>query len=467
MKHFAKLICAILAVVMVLSLGGCNSAVTPGNKSTASKETHWEAPAEIFNSDANDKEENGLSFDEPTEDNPVQVEKASLYKSIQKYSSDGILRQEIECNFDKDSSTLTCITVGSGEKYILTFDKNGGIAEEKSINSSGSPISWVVYDKVGNRITDLTYNKDGTIYMGYQSELDENGNLVKTINQSSDGSYWIYEYDSRGNESKSSLYDKDGIINKYILYSYEYDQKGNIIVELLNYSDGGSLRHEYEYDSNGNRTKDTSYDNDGQLKSWYDYAYDSYGNRIRSSEYRVQNGQVEPGLTYTYEYNSNAVRIKDAAYRSDGTLNYENEYSDNGTILRMRYYDDAGNISSSYEYEYNEKGQIERVLSCSNGEIIYSATYEYGYDMSGNIIAITCTDDISRTKELVEFYYDNDWNLTKSKNTNANGNYVITEYQTVDFEKKDDQKRPKTTSYYNQLTEYDIPVDTSTDIMWD
>ena len=86
---------------------------------------------------------------------------------------------------------------------------------------------------------------------------------------------------------------------------------------------------EYEYNEDGKRIKDSTYESDGTLRS------------------------------YTLsEYDTNGDIAKETGYRADGTVSSISEYMENYTIAKESYYNEKGQLDSywEYEYEYDKNG---------------------------------------------------------------------------------------------------------------
>ena len=68
-----------------------------------------------------------------------------------------------------------------------------------------------------------------------RADGENNGAREETI-YNGDGSYWIYEYDENGNKIKEIYYSADGTITTHM--AYEYDANGNVIKSTIFNTDG-------------------------------------------------------------------------------------------------------------------------------------------------------------------------------------------------------------------------------------
>lgn len=125
------------------------------------------------------------------------------------------------------------------------------------------------------------YNKDG---------LCDKVEIYNTNNKLI--GYATHEYDSNNREIRHSLYQGKELIE----YSeYKYNEQG-FISEITEYVDDEfSSRTTYEYDKNGNLTKEAVFYDESETPSRYTlYEYDKFGNETKESKY------VDGELDYEY-----------------------------------------------------------------------------------------------------------------------------------------------------------------------
>ena len=273
-------------------------------------------------------------------------------------------------------------------------------------------------------------------------EFDANGNMTYSKQHSAE---YEYVYDDEGNIIKSNTYD---ILNDWeFIGAYEYDDFGNVISYTVDSTDGenwlkGTIK--YEYDNNNRIIK----------KNGFDYTYDDNGNvivygHIDEIYYEPMQTTYNVGTEYTYEYDDNGNIIGEKYYYSDTlfpstsscyTYQYDNEgrltqrSSDYGAIFTYAY-DERGNLSKyeekypngtvssySYENEYDEDGDIIKSIK-SQGTNVYDITYEYYEDETKKVEIPT---DYFATYENNYFYKNADGNITCLDN---NGNPVINDFK--------------------------------------
>ncbi|MBR1976848.1 hypothetical protein IKA15_01050 [bacterium] len=165
-----------------------------------------------------------------------------------------------------------------GNRIITEYDENGNVAKEsKDINNDGTIETVKTYEyndqgqmtkKSVDYLGDEDGKADGKPEYTEEYEYDDAGNLTKTTNKDENGettSVQTSTYDANGNQV-TRLFDRDadGVKNgadEY--YEYSYNDQGQMTEIKYDGSDG-KWNTTYEYDENGNKVKELiDYDLDG------------------------------------------------------------------------------------------------------------------------------------------------------------------------------------------------------------
>ncbi len=269
---------------------------------------------------------------------------------------------------------LSASTDGNTSTIQYGYDALGNIAA-KSQNSEYD-IGYT-YSSIGN-ITQITMPSERTQSYTYTANGDldtivTDGNTfdydyydtgyVKSITYP-EGLKTVYEYDNINRVTRLTTAKNGTTINTF---EYEYDNNGNTTKEICNgaattyfydsldrlisvtYSDGSSVA--YEYDALNNRTKET-YSN-GDVK---DYVYDE--------KYQLKEIKLNGEVTDTFTYNQTGAVVT----HSNKTFTYD-EWD------RMSGYSDGTN---TYTYKYDANG----IRTQKNDK-------QYIIDINNNVVAET------------------------------------------------------------------------------
>lgn len=173
--------------------------------------------------------------------------------------------------------------------HEFIYNNMGRKIAVRSYFSTGTQSNEVIleYDQNGNELVDYRYSADDGIVFRAENVWDEQGNCVKTLLYDTNGvltEYYIYTYNQRREQIKDERYSADGELEYYRLH--EYDSRGNCskISEFL-YDDtpwGYSL---YTYDQENRLIQYQWYDPGGELQGSTEYRYDEEGNRIGMETY--------------------------------------------------------------------------------------------------------------------------------------------------------------------------------------
>ena len=177
------------------------------------------------------------------------------------------------------------------------------------------------YDSYGTLVFFSNSSPDQVYYKEYKCEYDENGNLIKWQENTSDDTFCEFEYDNNGNPTCITEYDSGKILTQ-IKNEYEvgtntllkcnrldynvasYQNNGYIEDKLsMEYYPNGTIKH-IEYMSDilaGNigvvNAEEGAQISDRRVQEFY-YEYDSYGFKLSEKQY--YNGESDRNIEYQY-----------------------------------------------------------------------------------------------------------------------------------------------------------------------
>lgn len=238
--------------------------------------------------------------------------KKLVSKQINKNGT-GEVTQTSEYEYDSKGRVSVVKNVfNNGTNYIYTsYDENGYESESITKNENGAILSHhqFEHDEYGYMYKWRVLNENGSVKNEnvYDVERDEQGRLLK-VYANGELSHW-YSYDEAGNATERmqnvdsyNIYDKDGKTlesgsgDYKMIYTYEnglikeinsqnsetvyksvFEYDGELLLSQTNYENGNiTLQYLYEYDEEGNRTKQTMQNALGIASSIVEYYYDEY-----------------------------------------------------------------------------------------------------------------------------------------------------------------------------------------------
>lgn len=262
----------------------------------------------------------------------------------------------------------------------------------------------------GSKTVDATNDKAQS---SESKEVVEKSLLKKCTSYDSYGmqSYDEYEYDSQGNKIKETRYKPDGSV----LECREYNSYGNIIKWTLS---NKITEWEYEYDNQGNKIKECVKDTEGNMQEGYKYKYDSHGNMTEATIFRKDWSDPDPiTREYVYEYDSQGNMKKKTYYNGSGSVDYIEEYDSHGNLIKRTEED------SVYEYEYDSHNNKIKETDYYKGSMASFAEYEYdSYGNPKKMIRYHSDGSVESTDEF-EIEYDAKGNKIKETEYSGFGTY--------------------------------------------
>jgi hypothetical protein len=252
--------------------------------------------------------------------------------------------------------------------WFYSYDKQGrlikDVRESPDFDSDGSPDYRTV--------TDYTYNSDGDMTKSYQTFYSfgvlEPDYILTT-----------WEYDERGNVIHRET--DDTVNMDYVLtWDYEYDRKDRLVKEIhhdeFDHGEDGRLVTKYIYNRGGELIREdagilsVSDWDESELRPAVLYAYDRYGNQIEK-EVLASYGDVSEKLAfYQWDYDKkDRVVSERVSTDTDEVPGYDTEdlklfdYNRKGDLVREIH--DFGN-DGAYEFEYSKAPVSEDAFPPSN-----------------------------------------------------------------------------------------------------
>lgn len=250
----------------------------------------------IYYYSKNDKGESRIVI--PYKKDGSEGTKYDVVKIISEFDDRG--NQILKARYDKDGKLKGNDEYGIA-KFVDQYDQNGKLilsetydAEDKLIGGEfGIAKNVYKYDTNGRLISKETFDAEGNL-------KENNYNTARSI----------FKYDAKGNEIEMSL----------------YTANGKLIPHFIN------ARTTYEYDDNANKTKEIGYKENGEIGYRTEFIFDnknllkevtSYNSEEKLLAFNLNNN--EPKKKYQYDNQGN--KIVEETYNEDANLMAKSEYS--------------------------------------------------------------------------------------------------------------------------------------------
>ena len=225
--------------------------------------------------------------------------------------------------------------------------------------------------------------------------FDDSGNVVKRIIDNH-----IYEYRYEGELLMCvTSYDDQG--NKKSYDEYSYNDAGKVLSLTSYYSDEVSSQSLFEYDDK-NQLISRSDDDPmmGYITTYYQY--DDKGQLISSHS----NSREMPAMGKNFTYDDKGRVISRTDYMEFFDLcTMEMEYDDNDNVISMRYIMDEANSSMTY-YTYDEHNNLTSIKGYNfEGNVDKDIRYEYRYDEHNNAVEIVEYNNVTIRVTTYEITY--------------------------------------------------------------
>lgn len=317
--------------------------------------------------------------------------------------------------------------------YELVFRETGYYRLYE--NGKKTYLKKMTYDDAGNCLTETEFEEDGkTVKSFIESEYDEENREIKRTEYNENRSITLqvsrkYDSDGRMTESVENIrryYDDGDLINSRTEQNlYRYDGRGQkrkqeTTVTGSIYSNMEQYSFVSEWDEEGRPL--TEGIKEGEEYILYRYQYDAFGNMV-VKEYRTAAfDEAEYYVLEKAEYSADGKRMIRLVEYYDPELYPEDWkrclFDENGNLVRMTEYKD-GEKTKETEYLYDSEGRVLSTVTDSGEsklEIVYT------YDTAGNLLKTVTTED---GKVIMETVVTNGEEHTKGYEYTENGERYI------------------------------------------
>ena len=236
---------------------------------------------------------------------------------------------------------------------VTKYNAKGNITEVAKYNAEGKVISLVVYqyDNNDNRVN---YER----YDGNRDKLQRSQKIT---------------YDPKGNKTREYGYDGASV------YSNTYQYDGNGKLSEIQYTADNALVEKRQLKYSGNKTEIMVYDQSNNLVFRQENLYNEKG--LLVSEVKTEGkGNVVHSLNL--QYNNQNELTEEVRKRADDKLDYQKlyQYDRENRPVKEETVTMDGIRYVSYEYQYNNLGDLSLKSWKKNERSQTSSTVSYKYD---------------------------------------------------------------------------------------
>jgi hypothetical protein len=218
--------------------------------------------------------EDGLPLDSLIFNNNVLIGKVkNIYSKQGKlltstiHDNEGNELETISRDFDEKGNEVSFVMLKKGQLYYK---------QEITYNANNLLTKIIEFDEKNEQriITEYAYNDQ-------QKKISKTESNAKGVILQKEA--WVY--DEKGNNTQYIIYDISGkIVEKNYLKNYTNEGQPKLL-EKYDKNDSLLVTHQYEYDSKGRETKSTLYNGINQIISQTNATYDAKGNQLTFEMY--------------------------------------------------------------------------------------------------------------------------------------------------------------------------------------
>lgn len=300
------------------------------------------------------------------------------------------LKGEVKTISEKTEITdKTAINSTDGYDTDFTFNESGMLISEKKYLPGNKIFQETTYKGKDKTIKLIQYlNGAPSIITDYAWDTNFANNLSVT-KRNPDNS----QLDRVGMKYKNGKVTERTVYSRQDLpiekTTYEYDSKGNLITENF-YLDKDAVQIKNIYEYNGpNKISEVKLRADGSMiyKTFYEY---NTANKLVKSGTTDSNGKVQYAQDITYDKNNNVLTYTSTEGTDTQTTDKFNYDANNNKTLWVNLVNNKEIFKADYKYDKNNNLIAVNSTDTQNAMNI-SNTYSYEYDKKGNWIKKTTT----------------------------------------------------------------------------
>ena len=290
---------------------------------------------------------------------------------------------------------------GEASRYVTVYSEDGRILSYRSEGVYSTEEVTYRYDELNRmveRYSETTWADDegyDDIYWSRETlEYDIWGNLKSEITEESgdvitENHYTYDEYGRNLTQIYRSNYGETTTV-------YAYDENGNVSRYTYIDDDGETTVSDYVRDADGNILRRTTTDAQGNVTAWEEYTYDEYGREIKSI-YSYDGGNYQYVYTYTYNAQGQMTHSEtNSAYYYDIV---DCMYDKGDRLVRTECRNTYGSYTILYQYDEEDREIRSEFTNDEGSRRVVESIY------AGDRLAKVVEDD-DGTVTVTEYTYD-------------------------------------------------------------
>ncbi|SDI66033.1 hypothetical protein [Winogradskyella thalassocola] len=270
-------------------------------------------------------------------------------------------------------------------RELILFDKNGNIIEKVSFKKNGERYKkWIsVYNDKGDEIEKLEIKYPNDTLKRWTAKYDNTGNKIESLIYDSKDSILSHTkstYNELNKETELIILKSKKVKNQLVKVGYEYDKYDNEVKTTRIYADKSKTEWFTKYDSFGNETEWTVYDRMGNLERKDTTNYTYYNNNNIKEEKSYSSNDI-PGVYGISKYGENGDEIEYVEYLNDSITSKEIYIYDNNSGQITKYYDSNGEIEKTIKLtsDFDSNGNLIKKSEYQNGKLRTIREYKIEY----------------------------------------------------------------------------------------
>lgn len=292
-----------------------------------------------------------------------------------------------------EKGRTTEITGNLGNKTTLTRDANSDeILKIKDYKNNESDFAYRASPKnhqmagstvptAGGKVkTTFTHDARGNAINSESQAESGQGQIIETATEyTNSGNYQKFVTDSRGKITTFDYNENNGNLisstQKGVTTNYAYDAKGRAISAPCN---GSQVNYNY---SNGVLSS-VAYKLSNSANVVYNFARDVF--------WKITQTKVGNHALTTNSYDSGDGLLNQIKFANNQQVDYVHDGA--GRVVKKRYYSGKDKQNGTFEYTYNNKGELVQTFDEKN-----NLTTKFKYDKFGRIVDLRRSDNILST----------------------------------------------------------------------